>query len=586
MIFENFGMVFYKRKKKDVFPRIILLGIVFFILWAIILLRLAKLQIFDWQKYESLSQEIRTFEKEREAERGEIFVSEDGEMIPVAINIYSYNLYAIPRRISAPLQTAQAIAESLKIPLDETNKDFQEILEKVSKENDWYEILKKGLSQKEMEEIKNKGIKGIDFERQAERFYPEGKYFSHLLGFVGFRGDEKEGRYGLEEYYENILSGKEGLIKGERGLGDILIATGETVFKKAKNGANLILTINRAVQVKTCEILEEAVKKYQAKGGSIIVVDPKSGEITALCNWPSFDSNRYNEIRDISIFSNQTVSSQFEPGSIFKTITFAAALEEEKITPDLTYEDKGLVKIGGYTIKNAAEKIYGKRTMREVLEKSINTGAVFVAQRIGLDKFREYVKKFGFGEKTNIDLPGEVKGDIKNLSENKEIYLATASFGQGIAVTPLQMVMSFAAIANDGKLMKPYLIKEIISDDYSTKNEPQEIRQVISPRTAETLKDLLISVVENGWGKKAAVKGYLVAGKTGTAEVPQIKGYSSATIHSFAGFAPADNPRFAILVKIDNPQLEKFSDRTAAPTFGKLADFLLKYYQIPPTETE
>ncbi|MFN3301417.1 MAG: peptidoglycan D,D-transpeptidase FtsI family protein [Patescibacteria group bacterium] len=577
-------MVFYRRKKKNIFSRIIFLGIIFFILWGMILLRLAKLQIIDWQKYQSLAQEMRTFEKERESERGEIFVREGNEMIPIAINIYSYNLYAKPNEIKDPVGTARLIAESLKIPIQETNNDFQEILKKVSKKNDWYEILKKGLSQEEVDEIKTKKIKGIDFEKKIERFYPEGRYFSHLLGFVGFKGEKKEGRYGLEEYYENILSGKEGLIKGEKGIGGVLIPSGKTIFKEAKNGANLILTINRTIQIKTCEILTKAIEKYQAESGNIIVVDPKTGEIISLCNWPTFDPNRYNEVKEISIFSNRAISSQFEPGSVFKTITFAAALEEGKITPELTYEDKGVLKIGGRTIKNAAGKVYGRRTMREVLEKSINTGAVFVAQKIGLDKFREYVEKFGFGEKTGIDLVGEIKGDIKNLSKKEEIYLATASFGQGIAVTPLQMVMSFAAIANQGKLMKPYLVKEIISDDYYFKNEPKEIRQVISPKTAEILKNLLISVVKNGWGKRAGVKGYLVAGKTGTAEVPQSKGYSSSTIHSFAGFAPADDPKFVAFVKLDNPKLGKFSDRTAAPTFGELADFILKYYKIPPTE--
>ena len=223
--------------------------------------------------------------------------------------------------------------------------------------------------------------------------------------------------------------------------------------------------------------------------------------------------------------------------------------------------------------------------MREVLEKSINTGAIFVPQKIGIKTFRDYVKKFGFEEKTGIDLVGEAKGDIKNLYEDKEIYLATASFGQGIAVTPIQMVMSFSAIANDGKLMKPYLVKEIISEDYSFSNQPVEIRQVISPKTAEILRDLLISVVENGWGKKAKVDGYLVAGKTGTAEIPyvDIKGYSQETTHSFIGFAPAHDPKFVALVKLDSPQA-RFSDRTAAPTFSKLAEFILKYLNIPPTE--
>ncbi len=579
-------MVFKLTKpKKNNFSRIIFIGIIFFILWLIIILRLVKLQIIEGKKYKVLAKNLRIFEKEIEPKRGEIFVEEGEEKIPIALNIYTYNLCAIPNQISNPYEVASQLAEVLKIPIDEKNEDFRKILEKISKKNDSYEILKNDLSEKEKEEIEKKSIKGIYFERKLNRFYPDGKYFSHLLGFFGFKGDKKIGRYGLEEYYEDILSGKAGLIRGEKGIGEIIIASREIIFKKPKDGSNIILTIERPIQIKSCQILEEAIEKYKAKSGNVVVVEPKTGAILALCNYPYFDPNEYFKVKDITLFSNSAISFQYEPGSIFKLITFAAGLEEEKITPETTYEDKGFVKIGSYTIKNAGEKIYGQRTMREVLEKSINTGAIFIAQKVGLDTFRHFVKKFGFGEKTGIDLPAEAKGDIKNLSENKEIYLATASFGQGIAVTPLQMTMGLAVIANGGKLMRPYLVKKIVSSEgIIFENKPQEVRQVISPSTAEILKDLMISVVKNGWGKRAAVPGYLVAGKTGTAQIAYFGSYSDETIHSFGGFAPADNPRFVALVKLDNPKLERFSDRTATPTFAKLADFILKYYKIPPTE--
>lgn len=577
-------MFFSRHKKKNSSLRLIFLGLVFFILWIIIIVRLIHLQIINGDKYQALAKNLRIFEERKEAERGEIFVEENGERIPVALNLYSYTLYAVPNNISNPEKTAEKIAEVLKIPFE--SKNFQEILKKVSKKNDWYEVLKRDLSEEEVNEIKKRKIEGIDFEIELKRFYPEREYFSHLLGFFGFKGEKRVGQYGLEEYYENILSGKEGIVKGERGIGGLIIPTAKNIFINPKKGSDIILTIDRTIQIKSCQILEEAVKKYKASSGNIIVVDPKTGAILSLCNWPNFDPNEYSKIKNIEIFSNKITSSQYEPGSVFKVITFAAALEDKKINPNDVYEDTGEVKIGSYTIKNAGGKIWGKRTMREVLQYSINTGAVYIARKVGLERFRYWVKEFGFEEKLGIDLPNEIKGDIKNLSENKEIYLATASFGQGIAVTPLQMVMSFAAIANGGKLLKPYLVKEIVSDNFSFKIGPKEIRQVISPQTAEILKDLLISAVKEGWGKRAQVKGYLVAGKTGTAEVPYIKGYSEETVHSFIGFAPADDPKFVVLVKLDNPKTSRFSDRTAAPTFGELADFLLKYYQILPTETE
>ncbi|MCX7779071.1 MAG: penicillin-binding protein 2 [Patescibacteria group bacterium] len=575
-----------RQRSKTSFFRFYFLAIIFFIFGSLIILRLIQLQILDYRYYQNKALEIRTFEKEVQPKRGEIFIEEEGGKRPVAINIDSYNLYAVPKEIDEPIKTAEKIAPLIGISLSNKNDELTNLIKKLSKENDWYEILKKDISQEEVDAINKLSLKGIKIETVTKRFYPEKKYFAHLLGFVGFSGDQQVGRYGLENYYENILSGKEGLLKGEKTQGGVLIATAQTTTIKPKDGADLILTIDRNIQIKTCQILEEAIKKYQAEKGNIIVLEPKSGQILALCNWPSFDPNQYNEVKDSRLFLNEAVSSQYEPGSIFKTITFAAALEEGKITPETTYEDKGLVKIGGYTIKNAGKKVYGFRTMKEVLEKSINTGAIFAAQKLGLEKFRQYVEKFGFGSLTGVDLPTEAKGNIKNLSEKKEIYLATASFGQGLSVTPLQMVTAFAALANHGKLMKPYLVKKIISDGFVTEIKPEERAQVISPTSAEILKEMLISVVKNGWGKRAAVKGYLVAGKTGTAQVAYLKGYSEKTIHSFAGFAPANDPRFVALVKLDNPKLERFSDRTAAPVFGQLADFLLKYFAIPPTEIE
>lgn len=572
-----------RQKSRASFFPLNLLFIIFFIFGLLIISRLAQLQILNYHEYQNRAIQIRNFEKEIQPERGKIFVIEKGEKRPVALNINSYNLYAIPALIDDPKTTAEKIAPIIGLSL-ENKEELSKLIERLSKKNDWYEILKKDINENEREAISKLSLKGIEIEIKSKRFYPEGKYFAHLLGFVGFCNGQQKGCYGLENYYENILSGKEGLVKGEKTIGDVLIATAPLTAVEPKNGADIVLTIDRNIQIKTCQILEEAIKKYQAEKGSIIVVNPKTGEILALCNWPSFDPNKYNEIKDFNLFLNDVVSSQYEPGSIFKAITFAAGLEEKKITPETVYEDKGMVKIGDYIIKNAGEKVYGKKTMREVLEKSINTGAIFVSQLIGLEKFRNYVEKFGFGKPTGIDLPGEISGDIKNLSKKEKIYLATASFGQGIAVTPLQMLMAFSALANEGKLMKPYLVKEIIIGETITKINPQEKEQVISPATAEILKEMLISVVKNGWGKRAQVNGYLVAGKTGTAQVAYFKGYSEKTIHSFAGFAPANNPRFTALVKLDNPKLERFSDRTATPVFGQLADFLLKYFEIPPTE--
>ncbi|MBS4014451.1 MAG: penicillin-binding protein 2 [Bacteroidetes bacterium] len=572
------------RKFNDCHLRIIIVGTIFFILWIIIVIRLAQLQIIEYGKYKEASQKLRTIEKEETGERGQIFVEELNKKISIALSSYHYTLIAEPINIKESVEAAVKIAEILDIPIDEENENFKNLLIKLSKKNSQYEIVRKDLSQSQVEKIKNLSLTGLYFEKEIKRFYPEGNCLSHLLGFYGYRGDQKVGRYGIEEFYENILSGKDGIIKGERARTGALISTIESTVKESQDGSDIVLTIDRTIQSKSCEILEESVNKFGAESGTIIIVNPKTGEVLSLCNFPGFDPNQYSLVKDFNLFINSAISHYYEPGSVFKVITFAAAIDDGKIKPDDKFEDTGSIKISGHTIKNAAEKIYGKVTMREILEKSINTGVIFIARQIGSSGFLSWVKKFGFEEKTRIDLPTETVGDLRNLYQKNEIYLATASFGQGITVTPIQMLMSFAVIANQGKLMKPYIVKEIISQKNSYLSKPEEVRQVISPQTSEIIKDLMISAVENGWGKRAGVKGYLVAGKTGTAEVARSGGYSSETIHSFIGFAPADNPRFVAIVKIDNPTLVNFSDQTAAPAFGQLADFILKYYQIPPTE--
>ncbi len=268
----------------------------------------------------------------------------------------------------------------------------------------------------------------------------------------------------------------------------------------------------------------------------------------------------------------------------------AMGLDLGVVNPTTTYEDKGKLVINGFTIENSDRKVHGRKTMIEVLNESLNTGAIFVAKKVGLEKFRTYVKAFGFGTLTGIELDTESPGTIKSLDETREIYLATAAFGQGITVTPLQMVSAFAALANGGKLVQPYIDDEIIKPDGTIKKtEPKVVRQVISERASTLLGGMLVNVVRKGHGKRAGVDGYFVGGKTGTAQVPKKdgRGYEAhATIGSFAGFAPVDDPRFVMLVKIDRPRDVQWAESSAAPLFGDLARFLVQYLEIPPDEKE
>lgn len=569
-----------KSKKEKKFSRLTLLSVVIFIFYLAIVFRLADLQIFKRDFYKMSALKVHQFNSELLPERGEIFVKDkEGKIYPVATNIDLYLVYAVPDQIENPGEAAEKLA-----PLLEVSKE--DISPKLSKKNDFYEVLKHYLSKEKAEEIKRLKIKGIGFGPEIKRFYPEKNLFSHLVGFVGYKEDQRAGRYGLEEYYEEILSGKKGNLKAQKTALGFQIFLSDYKFEKAKNGASLVLTIDRTVQFKVCEELKKAVEVHGADGGTVVVIEPSTGKILALCNYPDFDPNNYGEVESLNLFINSAVSSAYEPGSIFKTITIASALEEGKISPQTVYQDDGFVKIDGHLIENSDKKAHGKADMTKVLEESLNTGAVFAVQKIGRKTFKDYVEKFGFGKISGVELPAEARGDISSLSRKGEIYAATASFGQGIAATPLQIAAAFSAIANKGKLMNPYLVEKIIySNGETVVREPQTIKTVLSSGVAATLSAMLANVVENGHGKRAGVKGYYVAGKTGTAQVAKKdgRGYEEGrNIGSFAGYAPVDNPKFAMLATIDNPKDVAWAESSAAPLFGKLAEFMLNYYQIPP----
>jgi cell division protein FtsI/penicillin-binding protein 2 len=524
------------------------------------------------------------------------------------------------------LSSAQDWSEFRKMKRDlEINERkaviVQAYLDKIKKPNDPYEVLQKKIAEEDLFkiysavltldginiasnglEIKNsilyrKGeslsgqpisFKGLGYEMVSYRFYPENNLAAHILGFVNY---ENVGNYGLESYYNQELIGKSGSLKSERGSGGKVIIVNDREYIKPEAGPDLVLTIDRAVEFYVCKKLEEAEARYKYDSATIIIVKPNTGEIIAMCSWPSFDPNNYADVKEAEIFSNPAISRQYEPGSVFKTITMAAALDQKKVTPSTTYNDTGQRMIEGWkkAIANSdfeTAGAHGTVDMKTVLEKSLNLGAIFSMEQIGSKVFADYVQKFGFGKTTGIELSAESQGSINPLLRGsiRPIDAATASFGQGLAVTPLQMVMSYAALANGGILMKPYLVKEVIkADGTKVVTPPQELRRVVSAETAQTISAMLAEVVEKGHSKLAAVPGYYVGGKTGTAQIPSPKGgyLESQYIHTFVGYAPVDKPRFVMLVKLDKPKGFKFAESSAAPIFGEIADFLLKYYQVP-----
>lgn len=560
-------------------------ALVFFILAVagIIFVRLYILQVKSHEKYLRLAENQHKIWQELIPERGEIFLNEEkGEPYPLAVNKKMQMAYAVPKEIVNKEETAKKISEIL-------NLDKKTVEEKISNSEDMFEILKHKLADEEVDEIKELKAAGIYLMPENFRFYPGGELASQLVGFVGSDGEEFKGMYGLEAYFEKKLKGEPGSLSQERDTRDRWISIADRDLQPAKNGDDFVLTINHTAQYETEKILRETVEGYKADNGTIIAIEVKTGRILAMANFPAFNPNNYGSTEDISLFANPAVSAAYECGSVFKPITAAAGIDDGKIEPDTEYVDTGSIKEAGYTIKNSEEKIYGRQTMTEVLENSINTGAIFIQKQLGNKKFADYVKAFGFGKKTGVELPNESVGNIKNLDELKRnIHFYTASFGQGIAITPLQLVGAYAAIGNGGKLIKPQIVEKIVHNGGDEEEiKPQEIGRIISEESAKKVTQMLLSVVKNGHGKRAAVTGYLVGGKTGTAQVSKIgeKGYEERlTIGTFAGFAPTDDPQFAVLVKINNPKDVQWAESTAAPAFGKVMEFLLKYYGVKPTE--
>lgn len=549
----------------------------------IIISRLYFLQIASGESFKAIAENQHRVMQVLTPKRGEIYLKEGkNDLYPLAINRNLQMAYAVPKEVENKEEIIKKVSEILSL-------DENFVSDKLENSESMFQILKHRLSDDEVFRVKELNLAGIHFSPEAVRFYPSGELASQLVGFVASDGDKEVGRYGLEASFEDTLRGKEGSLNQERDTGGRWISVADRNMEPAENGDSLILTVDHTVQYEVEKIIKKAVEKYNAENGSAIVMEAKTGKILAMANYPNFNPNDYRNIEDMSLFMNLNVNLPYECGSVFKTITEAIGIDDGKINPNSTYTDTGVVSEAGYNMKNSDLKAYGLQTMTQVLEKSLNTGAIWIEKQVGNKKFAEYVERFGFGEKTGVDLPSEAKGNIKNLEAvNRDIQFFTASFGQGLTVTPMQLINAYAAIANKGMLMKPQIVEKIIHSDGSEEEvQPVEIRKVISEDSARQVSQMLRSVVTNGHGKRADVPGYLVGGKTGTAQVASTttKGYEDGiTIGSFAGYAPIDDPEFVILVKIFRPKDVQWAESSAAPTFGSIMKFLLEYYKVEPTE--
>lgn len=501
----------------------------------------------------------------------------------LALNIFEYDVSAAPDAIT----DTQHVASHLSPILGLSSGELVSLLDPEKP----YALLKKRVSQKVADAIDSLKFRGIHLEPKLRRRYPDRELAAHLLGFVRY---DSNGGYGLEGYHDLLL-------KGASKRSDVGDVEGRVYHRREampfafpqlplpQDGTHLVLTLDRNIQYLVEQELAKAVAQYQADSGTIIVMDPKTGAILAMANYPSYDPNRFYEV-PMELYINPAVSEQYEPGSVFKIITMAAGLDAGIITPDSTFYDSGTIEVGGIVIQNPDHRAHGLVTMTDVLARSLNVGIAYVSTSLDEETFYAYLKRFGCGHPTGVDLDGEVAGTLKEPGSRNwyKSDLGTNSFGQGIAVTPLQMITAVAAVANHGLLMKPYVVERIVlgsgnGDDQGViVTQPTVVRQVVSAQTAEQLTDMLVEAVERG-AELATVPGYDIAGKTGTAQIPVGDHYDpELTIASFVGYAPADDPQFIALVKIDKPRLDPWGAEVAAPVFRIIAERLFVLLDVPP----
>ena len=558
-----------------------------FVLAAFLLLAVLVMgRLFYWQvlasdQLSAAAESQHWISFEIPAKRGQILAS-DG--FPLVTNEEAFLVFAsIPDLKEKPEEIAFKLAPLLASPSAQLATE-KRIKERLSRSDLVWIPLKHKISRETKEILEKLEIEGIGFKEEQKRGYPEASSAAHLLGFVGsdLHGRDK-GYFGLEGYYDLELRGKPGFLRRERDASGKPILVGESKGEKEKNGRDLITTLDRSVQFIIEKKLKEGLRRYGAVSGSVVVMEPKTGAILGMASLPSYDPANFSQF-DKKLFPNPVVASSYEPGSTFKVLVMSAALNEGVVKPETRCNHcSGPRHISGYTIRTWNDQYYPETTMTEIIEHSDNVGMVFVGEKLGVEKLVTYLQKFGLGQPTGIDLEEEISPDLRPKSEWKPIDLATASFGQGVAVTPIQMLRAVSAIANQGKLMRPFVVKKVVSGEEVVEIAPKVEKEVIFPTTARLMTEMMVNAVEKGEAKWARPKGFRIAGKTGTSQIPVAGHYDEEkTIASFVGFAPADEPKFSMLVALREPTSSPWGSETAAPLWFDIAKELFTYYGILP----
>lgn len=551
--------------------RLIVIGVLFLLFAGALLSRLFYLQILQHDQLLARSERQHYGDETVQYGRGKIF---DRNMNVLAANVELESVYVNPHEVADP----QRVAKNLSAVL---GKDFDRILKLITSQKGFVWIQRKALPEA-VNALKRENLQGVEFIVEHKRFYPKRKLASHSLGFVGM---DNQGLAGAEHLHDSMLKGASVELAMEIDARGRRIRFPHPAGQNEFQSLDVALTIDEVVQFFTEYELGKAVAKRQAIQGFAIVMNPKTGEIYSIANAPAFNPNSYSKYSK-ETWKNQAIAGSFEPGSIFKPVLAAAAIDSGVAAPnEIIYCENGTYRLGTRIFREASGHSFGWLSLKDVIAKSSNIGTIKIAEKLGRKTFYRYMKRFGFGEKLGIDLPGEGRGKLRPLREWSRLSYAPLSFGQEISVTPLQMISAISAMANGGNLMKPYITKAAFRHgEEINKTEPQIIRRAVAPETGRKMVDILRRAVNQGTGGNAAIEGFDVAGKTGTAQKfdPLAGAYSDQYyMASFVGFVPAYSPRLAILVMIDSPRGTHYGGSVAAPVFREIAKQTLRYMNIP-----
>lgn len=562
------------------------LSVVYILLFVGLLIKLFYWQIIKGKELSKQALSQYNSSKITEASRGNI-LAKDGSFL--AIKTETWTIYANTRMLK---DTPRAVSQKLAQLLVQNEADKTELLEESSRlesllsKDGAYIPLKQRVSANIKKNIESLRIDGLGFENNETRYYPEASTSAQLLGFVGKEeSGENIGYFGLEGYYNLPLSGKSGFTLRQKDAQGDPILLGGSRNVSATSGVDLITNIDKRIQILIEQKLKSGVEKYGALSGSVMVMEPFSGEVMAMAGFPSFDPAKYWEYSD-TLFKNPVISDTFEPGSIFKVIVMASGLDAGVVTPETQCDICGApLRLDKYLIKTWNNEYRDGITMTDVIVHSDNVGMSFVGQKLGTEKMFEYLDRFGIGRSSGIDLQGEAVVPLRKKGSWNVVDLATASFGQGVVVSGVQMVRATAAIANGGYLVTPQVVKAIRSEGWEEVVKKDKPTQVISKKAAEATAQMMVQAVDGGEAKWTKVPNFVVAGKTGTAQIA-VEGHydSTRTNHSFVGFAPVQKPKFVMLVTLKSPQSSPWASETAAPLWFDIAKELFPYLGVAPEE--